>query len=156
MNPWADHNPWGRDESAGPRPFDFMDSSPGYSQRTYRSPDGRFTFSSTTIGRGYPRQSTSSAAQTPILPMMLESLNTIFRGLSETYDPHNPHGSRSPGFDNPFMAHSSSPPDHDPAGPDAHAGHEGLFPRDTDRAQPMTPPVGSLAEYDLPLPIFYL
>jgi len=125
-----------------------MDSgSPGYSQRTYRSPDGRFTFSSTTIGGGYsPRQSAATASPNPMLPMMFESLNRIFQGLSETYDPHNANGSRSPGFDDPFLAHSSSSPNHR-AGLDAH---EGLSPRDTDRAQPRTPPVGSLAEYVFP------
>ncbi|KAJ5125583.1 hypothetical protein N7476_010076 [Penicillium atrosanguineum] len=145
INPWADHRPWGSEETAGPRPFDLMDSgSPGYSQHTYRSPDGRFTFSSTTIGGGYSSpQSTANAPPNPMLPMMFESLNTIFRGLSETYDPHNPHGSRSPGLDDPFMAHSSNwlnADSDDPAEP------EGLYPRDADRAQPTAPPVGSLAD----------
>lgn len=79
--------------------------------------------------------------------MMLESLNTIFRGLAEPYDPHNPHGSRSPGLDDPFMAHSSNWHHGDPDDP---AEPEGLFPRDADRAQPTAPPVGSLAEYGFP------
>ncbi|KAJ5190581.1 uncharacterized protein N7498_009566 [Penicillium cinerascens] len=145
INPWADHNPWDRDEAAGPRPFGFMDSgSPGYSQHTYRSPDGRFTFSSTTIGGGYSsRQSAATAPTNPLLPMMFEGLNALFQGLQET---HEPHEARSPGLDDPFMAHSSSWPNIDPGVSNAHAGHEGLFPRDTDRAQPMTPPVASLAD----------
>lgn len=126
-----------------------MDSgSPGYSQHTYRSPDGRFTFSSTTLGGGFStRQSATNRPPNPALPMMFESLNTLFRGLSETYDPHHPHGARSPGFDDPFAAHSSNWPNADSDDP---AEHEGLFPRNADRAQPMPHPLANLYEYGFP------
>lgn len=118
-----------------------METGPtDYAYRTYRSPDGRFTFSSTTIngGGGYSsRQSTTNG--NPILPMMLQSFNTLLRELSDIHDP--PTHRRSPGLDDPFDPHTPGW-----FGMDRHAGPEGLHPRNPDRAQSMSPPVGSLAE----------
>lgn len=144
INPWVDHNPWAQADTSGPRAFDLMDSgSPRYTHRTYRSPDGRFSFSSTTVGNGYsPRQ--TAAHPNPMVPMMLQSLDTMFQELSNM---HDLHGQRSPDLDDPFAPHSPGFHEHEFPGGNRRAGHEGLFPRDTDRPQPITPPVGSLAEY---------
>lgn len=118
-----------------------METGPtDYAHRTYRSPDGRFTFSSTTIngGGGYSsRQSTTNG--NPILPMMLQSFDTLLREMSDIHD--TPPRRRSPGLDDPFDPHTPGW-----FGMDSHADLDGLHPRNPDRPQSISPPVGSLAE----------
>ncbi|PLB55764.1 hypothetical protein P170DRAFT_433256 [Aspergillus steynii IBT 23096] len=106
VNPFANHNPWastGHDEPSddffgGPGGGRRGSSGNGFSHRTYRSPDGRFTFSSTTYSSGFPRrQSTDpqgNLQNDPLMPMV-RGLDTIFHGLANTYqqtDPHRPAG----------------------------------------------------------------
>ncbi|KAJ5168486.1 uncharacterized protein N7482_004080 [Penicillium canariense] len=152
INPWADHNPWTREEPSASQPSGWMDSgSPGYSHRSYRSPDGRFMFSSTTIGGGYsPRQ--GNAQPNAMLPLMMQSLDSLFQGLSESYD-HQ--GQRSPAMDHPRHPYAAGMRDHDPVQDPMHSRsitdedaeqREGLFPRDPDGPQHMTVRVESLAE----------
>lgn len=132
VNPWMDHNPWEHQETPPRSRFGFVDpGSPGYSQRTHRSPDGRFTFSSTTISGGSsPRE--GAAHPNPMVPMMLQSLDSIFQGLQETYDHQGPRGAAM----DPFHAHSPGWPEHEHRGVDESAGHQ---------RQP--PVIDSLAEY---------
>ncbi|KAJ5584413.1 uncharacterized protein N7459_004213 [Penicillium hispanicum] len=144
VNPWADHNPWEREETGAPRTFGFMDSRSSrsaYAHHTYRSPDGRFTFSSTTIGGGLsPRQ--GPAHPNPMVPMMLQNLDTIFQGLSESYDPQRQRGAG----EDPFHPHSPGWQEHDFPGIDEHAPREGVHPRNTNVPPPVEPAVGSLAD----------
>lgn len=141
INPWADFNPWAQEEFQERHPFGFMDSgSSGYAHHTYRSPDGRFTFSSTTIngGAAYPPHQ-SPTQSNPILPMMLQSFDAILREMSETNE--TPAHRGAPGMEDPH----DWPPRGGP-GLDEHAGPEGLQPRNAGRPQPMSPPLSSLAE----------
>lgn len=137
INPWAEHNPWAREDPPEPRERNFYGGTPRFSHHTYRSPDGRFTFSSTTIGGGYsPRQ---ARGQNPFVPMMIQALDTMFQGLQETYDNQRTRAVS----ENPF--HPDGWPEHDhPA--EEHPDPPELFPRDADGPQPMPPPVG-LVEY---------
>lgn len=141
VNPWADHNPWAQEESARPQSFGWMESgSPGYSHRSYRSPDGRFTFSSTTIGGGYsPRQ---GAQPNQMLPLIVGSLDTLFQTMRATYD--DDQMQRSPEMNMPPHAHAAGmrEPDvmHDPfQTQDERARrpvfHEGQFPRNPNGLQ---------------------
>ncbi|KAJ6134886.1 hypothetical protein N7512_000046 [Penicillium capsulatum] len=133
INPWMDHNPWGRDETSPPSRFGFADpGSPGYSQRTHRSPDGRFTFSSTTISGGSSPRDGGVAHPNPMIPMMLQSLESIFRGLEEIHNPQGPRGAAT----DPFHPHSPGWPEPEHRGLNESAGHERLPPQ-----------MNSLAEY---------
>jgi hypothetical protein len=135
---------------------------PGYSHHTYRSPDGRFSFSSSTVRGSFPpRQGAgggggAGAYSNPMIPM-LQTLQTILGDISDAHDNdhhnhHNHHhnhteqqyGNRSPRPEESSRRHS---PDTDPAGIDEYAEFEGLFPRDSNRPQRMSPPVESLSEY---------
>lgn len=127
-------------------PFHFMEApSPGYAHRTYRSPDGRFTFSSTTVNsRSEFGWSTRQPSDHPdsMLPAMVQGFDAILRGmLNPPPFYHTPHR-RSPGLDDPFDPHLPGWSE-----TDDHTGYEELRPRDTDRPQPGEPPVGSLAEF---------
>ncbi|KAF3389494.1 Mitochondria fission 1 protein, partial [Penicillium rolfsii] len=150
VNPWADHNPWAHEEPTRPQASGWMESgAPGYSHRSYRSPDGRFTFSSTTIGGGY--SSRQDVQPNPMLPLMVQSLDTLFRGLVGTQDIHQTQ--RGPGMNDSHDPHAAGmrEPDvmHDPfQAQDEHARrHEGLFPRDANSPQDMTAPLQSLADF---------
>ncbi|KAJ5613190.1 hypothetical protein N7510_006384 [Penicillium lagena] len=145
LDPLADHNPWARPESPDRREYgdNFFagGGSPSYSRRLYRSPDGRFTFSSTTIGGGSsPHQ--GGEQPNPLVPMMVRSLDMIFQGLAETYNHQGQQGVSEESFqtDSPGWGESHSPR------ASASPGAEGLFPRNANGPQPMVPPVGSLAE----------
>ncbi|KAF7715548.1 Zinc finger RING-type domain-containing protein [Penicillium ucsense] len=72
VNPWADHNPWAQEEPGS--------GIPGVSFQSYRSPDGRFSFSTTMIGGGIPSQ--QGAQPNPMLPMVMQNLETLFQGLT--------------------------------------------------------------------------
>lgn len=152
FNPFVGHNPWAHGEPEehdddDHDPFGFG-SGPGFAHRAYRSPDGRFTFSSTTFGgrggRGFggpPRPSPGMGefGGDPLVPMV-NRLNTIFGGLADTY--------REQG--RPSEAGHHDVPDPDERAPDEphDFGPTGrLFPRDADGPQPMAPPLGTLGEY---------
>ncbi|KAF9890711.1 hypothetical protein FE257_005577 [Aspergillus nanangensis] len=83
-NPWANHNPWAN-QNDDPDPWD---PGNGYRHHSYRSPDGRFSFSTTTYTHGFtPSQSPRSQRERPMDPMMpmVRGLDTIFHGLAGTY-----------------------------------------------------------------------
>lgn len=145
MNPWADHNPWAHEE-----PDDTHGGGNGLRHRTYRSPDGRFTFSSTTFRHGFGDRSAGpprGAAEDPLMPMV-RSLDTIFHGLADTYrdqgrresqqeeDPWGGGGRNTYGHD-----------EHDRERYQEYRPGRRLFPRDANGPQPMAPPVGTLGEY---------
>lgn len=165
-NPWADHNPWDHDNMNTDTPD--WGSGNGFRHHTYRSPDGRFTFSSTT----YTRRG-SSGQQMPVDPLMpmVRGLDTIFHGLADTYrqteyrqpnerdsspglwrtDRQNqgfgPNGSRiySTSFDIDMNTRSNGG-----VGSEFHTTG-GLHPRDADGPQPMGTPLRTLGEYVLSL-----
>ncbi|KAJ5991411.1 hypothetical protein N7499_003827 [Penicillium canescens] len=136
VSPWGDHNPWGIDEELPGTPS--RDIPSGF-HRTYTSPDGRFTFSSTTLGTGHsssPRAYGSNAG----IPMMMQNFDSIIRGLVE---PTN-QPARGLGLDDNFNPSPFGWPDYErvgdhqpgPASPD-------LSPRNADAPQPRAhQPVG--------------
>jgi E3 ubiquitin-protein ligase RNF115/126 len=108
--------------------------------RTYRSPDGRFSFSSTTFEAG-----TSSGQRNnntdPVVPMMMQSFDTILQGLMEP----NPRGYRGYGEES-FNPHSSTAPDW--LQDDHLTGHHpGLTPRNTDGPQSINRNPMTITEY---------
>lgn len=126
-NPWVDYDPWTHVES-DPHNHGIN----GYGNRTYRSPDGRFTFTSTTFGRGSPRGVPSD----PLMPMV-QSLDTIFRGLADTYQQQGG-----------FYGDPGSDPWFDELGRERSSENGGsrLSPRDANGPQ-TGPQVGTLGEY---------
>ncbi|CAK96392.1 uncharacterized protein An02g02180 [Aspergillus niger] len=104
-NPWADHNPWAHQEED-----DDIDHGwgpghgNGFTHRTYRSPDGRFTFSTTTYTHGLrggsPPTQQRQANPDPLMPMV-QGLDSIFHGLASTYRQQNRPGgqAQAPGSD---------------------------------------------------------
>lgn len=161
FDPFGGHNPWahGEPEDDDERdPFGFGAGSPGFAHRTYRSPDGRFTFSSTTFGGAGPgggggAGGAAAAAGSrsspgmggdfgdPLLPMV-NRLNTIFGGLADTYREQAPSQRREPAFPDDVPDPDERAPDE----PHEFGPRSRLFPRDADRAQPMAPPIGTLGE----------
>ncbi|RAK95059.1 putative RING finger domain protein [Aspergillus ibericus CBS 121593] len=157
-NPWADHNPWAHQEEdddldhgwgsgAGTGPGN--GNGNGFTHRTYRSPDGRFTFSTTTYTHGFPRRSPPSQqpVNDPLMPVM-QGLGSIFNGLAGTYRQQNAPGSSS---------NQPQTPDRDRGRTlgsfefdieaDGRAGRqEGLHPRDADGPQPMNNPLRTLSD----------
>ncbi|KAJ6096500.1 RING finger domain protein [Penicillium sp. IBT 16267x] len=136
-NPWETHNPWPQEDL--PRAYGFMGSSspssPRYSQHTYRSPDGRFVFSSTSVRGGFSTRQ-ANAQPNPTVPMIFEGLDSIFQTLANTgHNQRAPRGAAA-------MDHFDSEP---------HGIHEyddppESFPREPDAPQPTAHPVG-LVEY---------
>lgn len=130
VNPWMDHNPWERDTQERQSPGLLGSDAPPYSSlRTYRSPDGRFSFSSATLDTGMPAGQRNNRPN-PMVPMMMQSFDAILQNLMEP----NPRGYRGFGED-PFHPQSSTSPDW--LEDDHLTGHHpGLFPRNADAAQP--------------------
>lgn len=144
INPWEDQNPWAEE---GPADTDRFLGGPGFSRHTYRSPDGRFTFSTTTYSGGFPGgflgQPTSPGGPLPEDPLMpvMRSLDTIFNGLANTYRQQGGGETR---------AASEGPQnqgDESREGTPAFAATGRLFPRDAEGPQPMNRSVDSLNEY---------
>jgi hypothetical protein len=85
-----------------------------------------------------------------MLPFMMQSIDTLFQGLTGTHDIHQTQ--RGPGMNVHPYPHAAGmrEPDvmHDQfQAEDEHARRqEGLFPRDTNGPQDMTAPLQSLAE----------
>ncbi|KAJ5916902.1 RING finger domain protein [Penicillium tannophilum] len=135
-NPWESHNAWPQEDM--PRAYGFMGSTPGsprYSQHTYRSPDGRFVFSSTSVRGGVsPRQANTQPDLAA--PMLFDSLGSIFQTFSNTaYNQRAPRG-----------ASAMDPFDTDHHGTDEYEDPPESFPREPDAPQPMAQPLG-LVEY---------
>lgn len=137
-NPFLDHNPWADtpdDESQG------FGNGPRISRQSYRSPDGRVTFTSTTFTTGMGGRHRSPGSPEPYAAEpLLRTVGSIFQELAGTYNTQNRH---------------VPPPDReDPwETPGATRGaylHGGLWPRDTESPQPQTVPVASLNDiFDL-------
>ncbi|CAI7657306.1 unnamed protein product [Penicillium glandicola] len=129
LNPWIDHDPWERDTQERQGPGLFGSGTPPYSSlRTYRSPDGRFSFSSATLDTGLPSSQRNNGPN-PMVPMMMQSFDTILQNLMEP----NPRGYRGLGED-PFHPQSSTSPDW--LEDDHLTGHHpGLSPRNADAPQ---------------------
>ncbi|CEO60375.1 hypothetical protein PMG11_05004 [Penicillium brasilianum] len=147
VNPWADHNPWAQEETLPPRTSGWTETgAPGYSHRSYRSPDGRFTFSTTTIGGSY---SSRNEGQPDPLPTVIQNLGALFQGLAGTYDHHQTQ--RSSGMPPRFHAAGMREPDvmHDPfqAHHERARRHEDLFSRDPNDPQHMESPVPNLGDF---------
>ncbi|XHG02079.1 hypothetical protein AWENTII_005441 [Aspergillus wentii] len=143
INPWANHDPWANEDDYLDDPHGFGSGlGNGYSHRTYRSPDGRFTFTSTMFGGqsfpprrppGFEREMPGD----PLMPMM-RSLETIFNGLAETR--RNQDRTETPRQD-------STEPDERPRDMPPEFGATGrLFPRDTNGPQNMAPPLSTLGD----------
>ncbi|PLB40165.1 putative RING finger domain protein [Aspergillus candidus] len=157
-NPWADHNPWAHQDD------DPDEWGPGDGLRThnYRSPDGRFTFTSTTFNGGFgPQRSggqrSRQAQPDPLMPVMW-GLDRIFHGLADTYQQQN-HPRSGPG--SAPEAGTAPPPwvaggmfrhghdfdtHHDDDTHGSYAGGPGLRPRDTDGPQPQVTPLRTLGD----------
>ncbi|KAE8352529.1 hypothetical protein BDV28DRAFT_124255 [Aspergillus coremiiformis] len=165
-DPWSDHDPWGHPDSDRDTPD--WDSGNGFRHHTYRSPDGRFTVSSTTYTHGFsPRR--SSGQQMPMDPLipMVRGLDTIFHGLADTYRQTDhrqadgrdlPQGlgrgdglRQEPGRGSgPRVLRGSFDLDINPRN-DRGMGSEfhtagGLQPRDADNPQPMVTPLRTLGD----------
>ncbi|PYH80704.1 hypothetical protein BO82DRAFT_285662 [Aspergillus uvarum CBS 121591] len=154
LNPWADHNPWAaqgdHDRNDGNQ---LRDSGGGFQHRTYRSPDGRFTFSTTTYTHGFGGQSPSTQTTSNLDPLlMVQNMDNIFRGLTSTY--HNRERSAS--------VSSSGQASSQPRGQGQRLGSfefnietgnsatssqdGGLHPRDADGPQPINNPLRTLSD----------
>lgn len=166
VNPFANHNPWTHDDEDDYDTHGFG-SSPGFAHRAYRSPDGRFTFSSTTFngsggfssggGFGGPPRSAGYGTDEfgdPLMPMV-RRLDTIFHGLADTYRQQGQgqgqsldrESSRQAGATSALPQHDdfSDPEERAPGEPDDF-GPPRLFPRNADGPQPMAPPLGTLGD----------
>lgn len=135
MDPWGDNSPWEQEDNA-PGLGLFGGGSPPYNNfRTYRSPDGRFSFSSASLDtRAPPGQRNTNP--NPMVPLMMQSFDTILQNL---IDPDERHQRGARGLeDDPFL--SSTDPDWMN---DSHltGHHPGLSPRNTDAAQPRNQPM---------------
>ncbi|PWY89530.1 hypothetical protein BO94DRAFT_594138 [Aspergillus sclerotioniger CBS 115572] len=156
-NPWADHNPWAHQEEdddldhgwgTGNENGSGNGDGNGFTHRTFRSPDGRFTFSTTTYTHGFPRRSPPSQrpANDPLMPMV-QGLDSIFNGLANTYRQQNPPGSTS------SQPHT---PDRDRGRTlgsfefdieaDGRGQDDGLHPRNADGPQPLNNPLRTLSD----------
>ncbi|KAJ5959697.1 uncharacterized protein N7479_006847 [Penicillium vulpinum] len=140
VNPWIDHNPWEQDTQEQQGPGLFGSGTPPYTfSRTYRSPDGRFSFSSTTVDSRFPSGQRNDGPN-PMVPMMMQSFDTLLQNLMEP----NPRGYRGFGED-PFHPQSSTSPDW--LEDDHLTGHHpGLSPRNADAPQPPNHNPTDLAE----------
>lgn len=123
-NPFPDHDPWANTE--------YREYSNGseMTRRSYRSQDGRFTWTSTTVQRR-TRPPNDVDPMADSFPPMIYPLETLFRYLHE--------GSRDSarGERPPHSGSSEGLHDTDADGPFP----SGLFPRDADSPQPMISPI---------------
>ncbi|KAH8427462.1 putative RING finger domain protein [Aspergillus melleus] len=123
VNPFANHNPWAstgvddfQDRFAGGNRGTGNNSGNGFSHHTYRSPDGRFTFSSTTYSSGHPRRRSTdpqgNMQNDPLMPMM-RRLDTVFNRLYQQTDPHRPAGQQPWGEPRrPWQQHNEDSNEH--------------------------------------------
>lgn len=125
-------------------------SFPVYSHHTYQSPDGRFSFSGTTIRGSFPPRQPHGYSRIPGLQALVDDfLAEDTRHLRAHQQRQGQRSSAENGNRNPSSDESPrrTSPNPDPAGIDEFAEFEGLFPRDTDRPQRMEQPVSGLSEY---------
>ncbi|KAJ5928455.1 RING finger domain protein [Penicillium verhagenii] len=142
--PWENDNPWSQEDL--PRTFGFMNSpspsSPRYSQHTYRSPGGQFTFTSTSVRGGYSNRH-GTTPMNPAMPMMMQGLGSILQALSETGADHR--GPRAGAMD-PFHPDSPGWDDHDRHGVNESDDPPEMYPRDANAPHTTTAPAGTLAD----------
>ncbi|OOF99451.1 hypothetical protein ASPCADRAFT_203217 [Aspergillus carbonarius ITEM 5010] len=152
-NPWADHNPWAHQEEdddldPGWEPGNGSGNGNGFTHRTYRSPDGRFTFSTTTYTHGFPRRSPPSQrpVNDPLMPMV-QGLDSIFNGLASTYRQQNTAGSTSsqPHIRDRDRGRTLGSFEFDIEA-DGRRQDDGLHPRDADGPQPLNNPLRTLGD----------
>ncbi|KAF7585241.1 hypothetical protein BBP40_011600 [Aspergillus hancockii] len=168
-NSWRHHNPWAHQE-ADEDPHDW-DPGNGYRHRTYRSPDGRFTFSSTTYTHGFsPRRSSGQHNPADPLIPMVRGLDSIFHGLADTYrqteyrqpgdrdaaqgqgqgqgmdgGQNQAHGLQGPREFRSTFDIDLNPRNEGTMGSEFHTAG-GLHPRDADGPQPMGTPLRTLGD----------
>lgn len=136
------HNPWA--ETGLPPLNNGQGNGPTLNRHSYRSPDGRITFT-TTFATGLPGRQRNVGSPAPFAgndPLM-QSFNAIFQGLAgATYNNRyqDPMRAGDLGFD-----------------PDGRRDlHGGLRPRDADGPQPMRHPIGSMNEYVISPPSIFV
>lgn len=118
------------------------------SRHTYRSPDGRFTFSATTFSGGFPPRPVGGPGgpfpNDPLMPVMRSIFNNMAIPYRQQHVGAHPVGEgfqpQPPGPGYPGDRNQDQPPP-----PFAATGR--LFPRDADHPQPMVHPVDGLGEY---------
>lgn len=139
-----DHHPWA-EMDAEVREFG---NGGGFSRQSYRSPDGRFTFTSTTFSTGMPSRRMRGGFPDvfPEDDAFMRTFNSIFQSLAGTQ------------FDNGLRDRDRDPLRGDDLHPPWLAGengdrdrprnplHGGLWPRDADNPQPMAHPLESINE----------
>ncbi|EED13184.1 RING finger domain protein, putative [Talaromyces stipitatus ATCC 10500] len=137
-NPFFNHNPWSETNDDEPQRFG---SPPRVSRHSYRSPDGRITFTSTTFTTGM-----GGRHRIPPSPDMyggeplLRTFGTIFQELAGAYNTQNRNGP-PPDREEPWETPGAS------RGANFHGGSS---PRNTDSPQPPPLPLGSLNDiFDL-------
>ncbi|KAL2008620.1 hypothetical protein VTN00DRAFT_6814 [Thermoascus crustaceus] len=149
-SPFAGHNPWrditdhypfrDREETES---HEFGDGGE-FTRRQYRSPDGRFTFTSTTFSSGgrTPRMRSPQDGGFPDHPLlpMLQNFDSIFRGLMDPMD-HEHRDTRRTDREPSWGPESG---ERGPGGNDAFTASGRLWPRDADHPQPMAHPLGSI------------
>jgi E3 ubiquitin-protein ligase RNF115/126 len=140
-----DHNPWD-DVDTG---FHEFDNGSGWARRSYRSQDGRFSFTSTTYsvpGRRLRLPRDPHPMEDPFPPMLHTSLDTIFRSLTDSYlnEGHREAGRRDR---SPWSTENGSIDSGDPIRDRLPSVTEGLSPRDANGPQPMSLPLGNMHEY---------
>ncbi|KAL1965513.1 hypothetical protein VTN77DRAFT_5596 [Rasamsonia byssochlamydoides] len=137
-SPFHNHNPWTEETE-----IHDVGSGSGFSRRSYRSPDGRFSFTSTTFSTGFPSRRVRGGLP-DLLPSddpVMRSFNAIFQGLAGA--PFNA-GHRDRDRD-PLRADDLNPPWADEHR-DRRDPFGGLWPRDADNPQPMAHPLGDINE----------
>jgi E3 ubiquitin-protein ligase RNF115/126 len=141
-HPFLDHNPWA---DTGNTEFHEFGNGGGFSRRSYRSPDGRFAFTSTTYSRGFPSRRVRGGLP-DILPgedPVIRNFNAILQGLTGAL--YQGQRDTTRGDDHPPWADTRDDHDEDRG---RHPFHGGLWPRDADQPQPMGQPLGDMTEYE--------
>ncbi|KKK17953.1 hypothetical protein AOCH_004439 [Aspergillus ochraceoroseus] len=149
-NPWMDHDPWAHqdDDDDDDEPSGWETTNPGYgfTRRTYRSPNGRFTFSSTTYTHGFPRRPSGSQRDVTMDPLV-RGIDSFFQSMTDANRPLG-HASqqrpRSPG--RMFDTNDDFEPPHAATRQTEYHPTGGLFPRDADGPQPMGTPLRTLGD----------
>ncbi|OKL57588.1 hypothetical protein UA08_07269 [Talaromyces atroroseus] len=133
-NPFLDHNPWAETPDDEPQA---LGSGPRVSRQSYRSSDGRVTFTSTTFTTGMGGRQRSPASPEPYAAdPLLRSVGSIFQELAGAYNTPNRHVP-PPDREDPWETPGAT------RGPHLH---EDMWRRDTDSPQPPTIPFANLGD----------
>lgn len=138
QNPFFNHNPWAETNNDEPQRFG---ASPRISRQSYRSPDGRITFTSTTFTTGMGgRVGSPSSPDAQGADPLFRAVGSIFQGLAGAYNTQNRNGP-PPDREDPWETPGATRGANFPGG---------LWPRDTDNPQPPVVPLASLDDiFDL-------